>query len=145
MPGAVANLKSESKIHMDNLVFSNILYRKTRTLTTIAGVALGVVLVVLTVGLVHGFLNEQGRRNAAVTAEIYVAGPGNTGVLILSPMLSVPVSRVDEIKQIEGVRDAVPIGQTVRGRLIDGIEYESFTRASGIRVVEGRPVSSGER
>ena len=129
---------------MDNLVVANILYRKTRTLTTIAGVALGVILVVLTVGLVHGFLNEQGHRNSAVTAEIYVSGPGSTPVLSLSPILSLPVSRVDEIKQIEGVRDAVPVGQTVRGRLIDGIEYESFTRVSGIRVVEGRPVASGD-
>ena len=52
---------------MDNLVISNLLYRKTRTATTMAGVALGVVLVVLTVGIAHGFLNEQGRRNAALT------------------------------------------------------------------------------
>lgn len=129
---------------MDNLVVSNIFYRKTRTLTTIAGVALGVVLVVLTVGLVHGFLNEQGRRNSAVTAEIYVGGPGSTFGLSLSPMLSLPLARVDEIKQIEGVLDAVPVGQTVRGRLIDGIDYESFTRVSDLRVVEGRPLGSGD-
>ena len=129
---------------MDNLVISNVLYRKTRTLTTIAGVALGVVLVVLTVGLVHGFLNEQGRRNSAVTAEIYVGGPGSTFGLNLAPVLSVPVTRVDEIKRIEGVRDAVAVGQTVRGRLIDGIEYEAFTRVSGIRVAEGRAVESGD-
>ena len=40
---------------LDNLVLSNILFRKTRTVTTMAGVALGVLLVVLTVGIAHGF------------------------------------------------------------------------------------------
>src|SRR5215216_1277729 len=121
---------------MDNLVVSNILYRKTRTLATIAGVALGVVLVVLTVGIVHGFLNEQGRRNSAVTAEIMFGAPGATFGLNLSPTLSLPLSTIDELRKIEGVADAVPVGQIIRGRAIDGIDYDEFTRVSGARVVE---------
>src|SRR5215210_3969299 len=123
---------------MDNLVLSNILYRKTRTITTMAGVALGVVLVVLTVGITHGFLNEQGRRNSAITAEIMVGAPGTTFGLSLNPTLSLPLSRVEEIRPIEGVQDAVPVGQNLQGRMIDGIDYESFTRVSGLHIVEGR-------
>jgi putative ABC transport system permease protein len=126
---------------MDNLVVSNILYRKTRTLATVAGVALGVVLVVLTVGLVRGFLNEQGRRNSALTAEIIFGPPGTTFGLNLSPALSLPVSLTGELRSIEGVSDAVPIGQYLRGRLVDGVDYESFTRVSAAHVVEGRPMS----
>lgn len=127
---------------MDNLVISNILYRKTRTITTMVGVALGVVLVVLTVGITHGFLNEQGRRNSAITAEIMVGAPGTTFGLSLNPTLSLPLSRVEEIRSIEGVRDAVPVGQNLQGRMVDGIDYESFTRVSGLRVVEGRPFNA---
>ena len=124
---------------MDNLVLSNILYRKTRTLTTIAGVALGVVLVVLTVGLVHGFLNEQGRRNSAVTAEIMFHPPGSFS-LGVSTTLSIPVNVAGQLRSIEGVREAVPVGNILHGnRIIDGVDYDSFAHVSAARVVEGRP------
>lgn len=129
---------------MDNLVVSNLLYRKARTATTMAGVALGVVLVVLTVGIAHGFLKDQGRRNAAVTAEVMIGPPGSTMGLSLSRALTLQVSLADEIRAINGVADVVSVGQDLRGRLVDGIDYDSFTRVSDVRVVEGRPVSSGD-
>ena len=91
---------------MDNLVISNLLYRKTRTATTMAGVALGVVLVVLTVGIAHGFLNEQGRRNAALTAEILFGPPGTVFGLSLNPTLSMNVQLADQLRSIDGVADA---------------------------------------
>lgn len=129
---------------MDNLVLSNILYRKTRTLTTMAGVALGVVLVVLTVGIAHGFLHDQGRRNAAVTAEIVVGPAGTIFGLSLNPTLSMPLDLVDKIRSIDGVIDVVPVGQYLSGHVIDGIDYNAFTRVSDLRMVEGRPVGSGD-
>lgn len=128
---------------MDNLVLSNIFYRKTRTFTTIAGVALGVVLVVLTVGLAHGFLNDQGRRNSAVTAEISVHAPGDMS-LGISSTLALPVSLVEEIGAIEGVRAAVPVGSWLQSRVIDGIVYDEFTKISDMRVVEGKPLTEGD-
>lgn len=130
---------------MDNLVVSNILYRKTRTIMTMAGVALGVVLVVLTIGITHGFFNEQGRRNSAITAEVLFGAPGTTFVMNLNPTLSIPVKQANELLSVEGVSQAVPIGQFLQGwRMIDGIDYESFARASDVRVVEGRPIQSGD-
>jgi len=129
---------------MDNLVISNILYRKTRTLTTVAGVALGVVLVLLTVGIANGFLHEQGRRNSAVTAEIMFHPPGSFS-LGISTTLSIPISQAEQIRAIPGVKDAVPIGNLlIEGRVVDGINYDSFTAVSGVRVVEGRPIQSGD-
>jgi putative ABC transport system permease protein len=103
-----------------------------------------VVLVALTTGLVHGFLHEQGHRNSAVTAEISVGPPGSTFGLSLSPTLSLALSRLDEIRSIPGVRAVVPVGQFVRGQLIDGVDYDSFTEVSAARVVEGRPIRSGD-
>lgn len=133
-----------NKRFMDNLVVSNLLYRKARTATTMAGVALGVVLVVLTVGIAHGFLKDQGRRNAAVTAEIMIGPPGSTMGLSLSRALTLQVSLADEIRAIDGVADVVTVGQDLRGRLVDGIDYDTFTRVSDVRVVEGRAVREGD-
>ena len=45
---------------MDSLVLSNIAHRPARTAVSIAGIALGVLLVVFTVGLAHGLLRERG-------------------------------------------------------------------------------------
>jgi putative ABC transport system permease protein len=131
-------------IIMDNLVLSNIFYRKTRTVTTMVGVALGVVLVVLTVGIAHGFLNDQGRRNAAVTAEIMLGPPGSTFGLSLNPTLSLPLEHAARIKSLEGVAEVVPVGQYLSGHVIDGIDYDAFTRVSEMRVADGRPPKSGD-
>src|SRR5262249_30938758 len=129
---------------MDNLVLSSLLYRKTRTFTTIAGVALGVVLVVLTVGIVHGFLNEQGRRNSAITAELIFSAPGNSFGFNLNPTLSIKPSELDEIRTIPGVKHVAPLGQYLKGRMIDGIDFASYQQVSDVKVVEGRPLSSGD-
>jgi len=129
---------------MDNLVVSNVLHRKTRTVMSAAGVSLGVILVVMTVGLVHGFFNEQARRNAALTAEIIMSAPGTTFGLDLSPTLSIPIHIAGEIRGMDGVAAVVPIGRFYRGRLVDGIDYESYTRVSNMHVVRGRPVASGD-
>ncbi|HKV38825.1 MAG TPA: ABC transporter permease [Blastocatellia bacterium] len=129
---------------MDNLPVSNILHRKTRTVLSAAGVALGVVLVVMTVGLAHGMLDDTGRRNAAVTAEIMFNPAGASFGLDLSPTLSLSADLADKLKQVEGVSDAVPVARYVKGTLgglVDGIDYDGFTRVSPIRVIEGRPLA----
>ena len=43
---------------MGNFVIGQIFHRRTRSLLTIVGVALGVVLVTLTVGLAHGMMRN---------------------------------------------------------------------------------------
>jgi putative ABC transport system permease protein len=129
---------------MDNLVLSNLFYRKTRTFTTVAGVALGVVLVVLTVGIAHGFLNEQGRRNSAITAQIILSGPGTTFGFSLNPTLSLRMSDLDTIRTMPGVEEVVPVGQYLRGRMVDGIDYREYQKVSDLKVVEGRPIESGD-
>src|SRR5262249_229755 len=105
--------------------------------------ALGVTLVVLTVGLVHGFLNDQGRRNSAITAEIVYDPPGSS-ILNISPVLSIKDETLNRIRTIQGVSEVVGLGQLQRGgRGIDGIDYPTYTKVSGMRVVEGREVQNG--
>ncbi|HLL75390.1 MAG TPA: ABC transporter permease, partial [Pyrinomonadaceae bacterium] len=132
----------------DNLVLSNITHRPARTLVTVAGVAVGVLLVVFTVGLANGVLRERGRREASVNAEIMLRPSGSMGVGG-SQQFAMPVSRAQEVEQVEGVRAATPLGQRTadsdRGwgvRLVDGIDFDSYARLSGIKIVEGRALAA---
>src|SRR5262249_38293866 len=131
---------------MDNLALANVLHRKTRTIVSAASVALGVILVVVTVGLVHGFLLEQGRRNSALTAELMFHPQGSAFVIDLSPTLSLPVHLADELRQVDGVEYAVPVGRYAKGLggMVDGIDYDSFTKVSDLHVVKGRPPGPGD-
>ncbi len=135
---------------MDNLVLSNIAHRPARTFVTILGVAVGVLLVVFTVGLAHGVLRERGRREASVGAEIMVRPSGSMGFTGSQPF-AMPASHAAELAKIQGVRAAVPVGQitdkTDSGfgvRLIDGIDFDSYSRLAGTHVIEGRVFDRGD-
>lgn len=135
---------------MDNLVLSNMTHRPARTFVSILGVAVGVLLIVFTVGLAHGVLRERGRRESEVGAEIMVRASGSVG-LSGTQRFSMPVSRAEEIGKIEGVRVAVPVGQNTDTsdsgfglRVIDGIPFERYSQLSGLHLVEGRGLQSGD-
>jgi putative ABC transport system permease protein len=58
-----------------------------------------------------------------------------------------PVSRAAEVARIEGVRAAVPLGQTTASsdsgfgvRLVDGVEFDSYSQLAGARMIEGEPL-----
>src|SRR5205085_7180539 len=135
---------------MDNLVFSNIAHRPARTLVSIFGVGIGVLLIVFTVGLSHGVLRERGRREASVGAEIMLRAAGTRG-LFNSQGFLMPVAHAAELARINGVRTAVPLGQvadTAEGgfgsHIIDGISYDEYAAMSGIHLVEGTKLTGGD-
>ncbi len=136
---------------MDNLVLSNIAHRPARTLVSILGIAVGVLLVVFTVGLAHGVLRERGRREAGVGAEIMLRASGTVGLSGSQPF-AMPVAHAAEVARVEGVRAAVPLGQTTASsdsgfgvRLVDGVDFDSYSRLAGVRVVAGEPLpASGD-
>jgi putative ABC transport system permease protein len=135
---------------MDNLVLANMTHRPARTFVSVLGVAVGVLLIAFTVGLAHGVLRERGRRESEVGAEILMRAAGTVG-LGGAQRFQMPVSRAAEVQKIPGVRVAVPHGQTTDKsdvgwgvRVVDGIDQEGYARLSGLRVVEGRPLQSGD-
>src|SRR5436853_2161661 len=135
---------------MDSLVLSNLAHRPARTAVSIVGIALGVLLVVFTVGLAHGLLRERGRREANIGAQIMVR-PSGTIVVGDAQSFTLPVAGAAEISRIEGVRMAVPIGQTLDAsdsgfgsRLVEGIPYEQYAALNGLTIKEGRGIESGD-
>ncbi|HEY9402472.1 MAG TPA: ABC transporter permease [Pyrinomonadaceae bacterium] len=131
---------------MDNLVLSNIAHRPARTLVSVVGIAVGVLLIVFTVGLAHGVLRERGRREAGVGAEIMLRPSGTVGLSGSQPFV-MPVSHAAEVARIEGVRTAVPLGQTTASsdtgfgvRLVDGIDFGSYSQLAGLKMIQGEPL-----
>ncbi len=61
---------------MESLVTSNLKHHPARTAVSIIGVSVGVILVVLTVGLVRGTLRERGQRDANIGVEIMLRQAG---------------------------------------------------------------------
>jgi putative ABC transport system permease protein len=135
---------------MDSLVFSNIAHRPARTAVSILGTAVGVLLIIFTVGLAHGVLHERGRRESNIGAELMVRASGTLGFGGSSPF-RLPVSRATEIAVMPGVRAATPLGQAFDksdtgfgSRLIDGIEFGQYASIAGLTIREGRKLGSGD-
>lgn len=136
---------------MDSLVLSNIAHRPARTAVSILGTAVGVLLIIFTVGLAHGVLHERGKREANIGAEIMVRSSGSIGFGGSSPFL-LPVSRATEIETIPGVRAATPLGQVLDRsdsgfgtRLVDGIEFADYAQLTGLKLRDGAPLTGGDQ
>ncbi len=133
---------------MTRLIAANLAHHPGRTIASIFGVALGVVLVVLTVGLVRGMLRDRGTRDANLGFEIMLSLRGQQGLSVASLPLTMPTKLASEIQAIPGVAAVVPIGQQLelKGetglgiRQIDGVEFQAFAAMSKIRIVAGQPL-----
>src|ERR1044071_8419616 len=95
---------------MNSLVFTNMLHRPARTIVSVIGIGVGILLIIFTVGLANGSLRERARREANVGAEIMVRPSGSVG-LSGSEALRIPVSIVGDIEKVDGVQTAVAIAQ----------------------------------
>lgn len=135
---------------MNSLVFSNMLHRPARTMVSIIGIGIGILLIVFTVGLANGTMREKATRESNVGAEIMFRAPGSLG-LTGADALRLPVQMVTEIELVEGVASVVPIAQnsvsasdaTFGSRLIDGVPYGKYAPIAGLQVIHGRKFIEG--
>lgn len=132
---------------MDNLVFSNMLHRPARTVVSVLGIAIGVLLIVFTIGLADGSLRERANREANVGAEIFFRASGSIG-MSGSEAFRISDAIRSEIEKVEGVQTAVPLGQTsvaadsnTGSRLIDGVNFKEYSDLVGLKTIEGRQFS----
>ena len=136
-------------VRMDNLVVSNIRQRPIRTLVSVAGIALGVCLVMLFTGLAQGMSNDLQRRASNVRAEIIFTRPGSMQLTASTANLS--TKYVESLKQIEGVQEVLPVIRYVfqgHGGLgfeqVEGVEWEPFARVNDIHLVAGAPPQAAD-
>ena len=128
---------------MDNLVTSNIRQRPIRTLVSVAGIALGVSLVMLFTGLARGMSNDLQRRANNVRAELIFMRPGS--IQLTGTTANLDTRYVEMLKQIEGVEEALPIYREVfQGsggfgfEQIDGLDWDAYARMNGLEISNGR-------
>jgi putative ABC transport system permease protein len=136
---------------MDPLVLSNIAGRPGRAIASTAGIALGVVLILVTVGLARGMLRSSGERQANVRAEILFQPRGAFHAGVTTSPLSLPVAYADAIRRIEGVRAVTPVGRYVQSgagglgfELVEGVAFASYVEMTGIQFEQGR-APAGDR
>ncbi|MGD9561398.1 MAG: ABC transporter permease [Pyrinomonadaceae bacterium] len=136
---------------MESLVFSNMLHRPARTVVSVLGISIGVLLIVFTVGLANGSIREQATREANVGAEIFFRasgsfGPGGSDAFRLHE------SMLADLLTVEGVRSAALLGQysvdasdnNTGKRLVDAVRFEQYSAISGLHLIEGRPFDVGK-
>jgi len=149
---------------MDSLIAANISQRPLRTAISIIGVALGVILVTLFVGLARGMLRDVAQRQANVDAEIRFWPGGN--ISLAGNPLMLPARYADAILHgvqpttedpdlepkppISGIAATSAVGEYVQGsvagigfELVDGIDYPAFIRTTHLTIVQGRGLADG--
>src|SRR4029078_9748349 len=135
---------------MNSLVFTNMLHRPARTIVSVVGIGVGILLIIFTVGLANGSLRERAQREAKVGAEIMVGASGSLG-LSGSEALRLPVTMVGDIEKVDGVETAVPIAQNsveakdtnVGSRLVDGVNFDEYAQIAGMAIIRGRKFQDG--
>lgn len=134
---------------MNSLVFSNMLHRPARTLVSVLGIGMGILLIVFTIGLTNGTMRERASRDKNIGAEIMFFEAGSFGPS--GTALRLPVAMKGELEKVDGVEAAVPIGQNsvaasdglTGSRLIDGVPFDEYAAISGMQIVQGRKFVEG--
>ncbi|MFQ5740330.1 MAG: ABC transporter permease [Acidobacteriota bacterium] len=125
---------------MFKLIFSNLKQRPTRTCVSILAVGLGVALILVSVGLSYGQLNDNADRARRI-GDIMIQPSGASPFFALNGG-TFPVRLGRVIEGIEGVDSVTPILAKFLGdkfHLVFGIDKESFRRVnSSLRIVKGR-------
>jgi putative ABC transport system permease protein len=150
---------------MDNLIVENIKQRPLRTAISVVGVALGVILIVLMVGLARGMTRDTGERQGNVDAEIRLL-PESLSTTSTASQLMVPTRLGTAIMEgtrptaedpdipvrppINGVKAVSPVGEYIQSsdfgigfETVDGLDYASFIKTTQITIKEGRPIGDG--
>jgi len=133
---------------MLELVFANLRVRPFRSLISVVGVALGVVLVVLFTGLARGMTEDMAKRATNWKAEIVFSRAG--GMEFTSSNMNVDTAYIAKLREIEGVGSVVPVGRYItpntKGRFgvlqLDGVDWEQFAAMNEMRLVSGRAAAA---
>lgn len=129
---------------MLELVLANLKVRPFRTLISVIGVALGVVLIILFTGLAKGMTEDMARRAANWKAEIVFTRPG--AMELQSSNANVNTAYAAKLLEIEGVKSTVPVIRYITPNTnarwgleqIDGVEWQPFAEMNDMQILQGR-------
>ncbi|NNE99046.1 MAG: ABC transporter permease [Pyrinomonadaceae bacterium] len=135
---------------MLELVLANLRTRPFRTLISIIGVAIGVILVVLFTGLANGIVEDMAKRSANWKAEIVFTRAG--AMDLTSSNMNVSTTYAERLLEIEGVKTAVPVGRYISTnpkerwgiQHLDGIEWAPFAEMNEMDIVRGVPATGNQ-
>ena len=116
------------------MIVNNFAHRPIRTLVSVLGVAVEVMLVVVVVGLTSGMIQEVAKRIEGVGADIMMQPPSASVLLALSsaPMPIRLREKLEEIDRVQGVAPVLLQFDAAGGLdIIYGIEAASFDAVSG--------------
>ena len=149
---------------MDSLIAANIGQRPLRTAISVIGVALGVILVTLFVGLARGMMHDAARRQSNVDAEVRFLPGGNVALAGNPLMLSAryadailhgvqPTPDDPDLEPkppIYGVAATSAVGEYVQNsvagigfEMVDGLDYASFINTTHLTLAKGRGLGDG--
>jgi putative ABC transport system permease protein len=136
---------------MDSLVAANVRQRPLRTALSVIGVALGVVLVSLTVGLAHGMMRTTAERQANISAEVILYPQGSFSPSTGSPLdldqryADVILRGNERVAPVRGVVEVSPVANYLQTstsgigfELLEGVDFETYTKVTSLHLVEGR-------
>src|SRR5258707_611562 len=127
------------------MVLNNLAHRPVRTALSVIAVAVEVLLIVSTVGLVTGIVDEMGRRMRGVGADILVQPSGSSFLTGLgsAPM---PVAIAGKLSEIQHVATVAPVLIQSSGGLtvIYGIDDTYRKLTGGFAMIEGRDLQGGQ-
>ena len=110
--------------------------RPIRTLVSVAGVALGVCLVMFFTGLARGMSEDLQRRAGNVRAEILFTRPG--GMQLTGSTANLSTNYVELLKEVDGVEEAMPVVVDV----LQGNRGFGFERIEGVEWGDYAPINN---
>lgn len=135
---------------MLELVLANLRTRPFRTLISIVGVALGVILVMLFTGLARGMSEDMAKRAANWRAEIVFTRPG--AMETTSSNANVSTTYAERLLEIEGVKATVPVIRYITANTkarwgieqLDGVDWQPFAAMNDMQILQGRAANAGD-
>ena len=135
---------------MLELVLANLKVRPFRTLISVVGVALGVILVVLFTGLARGMTEDMAKRSSNWKAEIVFTRPG--AMELTSSNASVSTTYTKLLLEIEGVASTIPVIRYITPNAkqrwgiqqIDGVDWQPFAEMNDMQIVAGRAATAND-
>ncbi len=137
---------------LNSLVFSNFLHRPARTIASVFGISIGVLLIVFTVGISNGTMRERAKRAENINAELIFCRAGSV-CFMGNSSFNLEISEAKKIEQVDGVKTVEPIGQTLVAskdtrmgeRFLDGVRFDSYAPLVGLRLIDGRVFNAGAK